>query len=434
MTIAVVGLGKIGLPLAAQIASTGQRVIGADRDPEVVGSVNRGIPPFPGEAGLEERMRTARYDGTLEAVVSTEDAVEAATTVMVAVPLLVDTEKRPIFDNLENATAAIGAAVRPNTLVAYETTLPVGTTRRFADELARRGGLSLGVDLFVCHSPERVSSGRVFADLRRYPKLIGGVDVPSADRAVTFYESILQFDDRPDLDRPSGVWDLGSAEAAEMTKLMEVVYRDVNIALANEFAAAAQSRGLDVTGLIEAANSQPFSNIHTPGIAVGGHCVPVYSHLYVAGDTNARLPAIAREVNDAMPAYGAALLAEALGGLDGRHVAVLGLAYRGGVKEDALSGTAPLVAELERLGASVEVHDPLYSSEEIRAAGFEPFDLGNPCDGAVIQTDHPEYAKLRRGDLSGVEAVLDGRRITDPADWSGVTWRAIGGESPHTTS
>src|SRR6185295_15091092 len=151
--------------------------------------------------------------------------------------------------------------------------------------------------------------------------------------AIGFYESALQFDDRNDLVHPNGVWNLGSTEAAELAKLAETTYRDINIAFANELARHADQHDIDIAQVIEACNSQPFSHIHQPGIAVGGHCIPVYPHFYLAGDPTAEVPAAARRVNDAMPAYAVARLGEHLGSLDGLTIAVLGLAYRGGVKE-----------------------------------------------------------------------------------------------------
>ena len=130
--------------------------------------------------------------------------------------------------------------------------------------------MSLGDDLFVAFSPERVYSGRVFADLRRYPKLVGGIDETSTKLAIDFYESVLQFDHRDDLTKPNGVWDLGNSEAAELAKLAETTYRDINIGFANELARHADQHDIDVAEVIEACNSQPFSHIHQPGIAVGG--------------------------------------------------------------------------------------------------------------------------------------------------------------------
>jgi nucleotide sugar dehydrogenase len=258
-------------------------------------------------------------------------------------------------------------------------------------------------------SPERVFTGRVFADLRKYPKLVGGIDGSSGLRGIDFYESVLDFDERADLERPNGVWDLGSAEAAEFAKLAETTYRDVNIGLANQFAKYADKIGVDVYKVIEACNSQPFSHIHQPGIAVGGHCIPVYPRLYLWNDPDATVVRAAREANTSMPEYAVRVVERELGTLQGRSVAVLGAAYRGGVKETAFSGVFPLVRALEERGAKVSVHDPMYTESEIASFGWIPYHPGEPIDAAVIQADHEEYSELDSSRLPGVQVVLNGR-------------------------
>lgn len=427
MNVCVVALGKIGLPLAVQFATKGHTVIGVDVNPATVDAVNAAQPPFPGEHDLAERLAAVRKAGRLEATTDTKAAVNASDAIVVVVPLVVDDALRADFTAIDAATAAIGSGLRAGTLVSYETTLPVGTTRqRFTPVLAAASGLQPGRDLFVAFSPERVSSGRIFADLRRYPKLVGGLDFESAARAVAFYEAMLDFDPRDDLARPNGVWDLGSAEAAELAKLVETTYRDVNIALANEFAMFADRVGIDVYGVIEAANSQPFSHVHQPGVAVGGHCIPVYPRFYLANDPGATLPAASRNVNLSMPAYAVELLAQALGSLEGCRVAVLGAAYRGEVKETAFSGVFAVVDELRRRGAQPVVEDPLYDDDELKQLGFEPYRLGERCDAAIIQTDHARYVELRPADLPGVRALVDGRRITSAANWVDIPRIVIG--------
>lgn len=429
MNICIVALGKIGLPLAVQCAWSGHTVRGADINRAIVDQVNAGIEPFPGEADLAERLRAVVDAGRLTATTDTAAAVAESEAVIVVVPLMVDDEGVPDFRAMDAATSDIARSLRPGTLVNYETTLPLGTTRnRFAPALVEGSGLTLGEDLFVCHSPERVYSGRIFADLRRYPKLVGGIDAESARRAVSFYEQILQFDDRPELSRPNGVWDLGSAEAAEFAKLAETTYRDVNIALANTFARTADAWGVDVYKVIEASNSQPFSHIHQPGIAVGGHCIPVYPRFYLSNDPGADVVRTARACNEGMPAYAVDRLIGLAGDLSGRRTVVLGAAYRGGVKETAFSGVFATVDELRSRGATVLVHDPLYTDEELADLGFDAYHLGEPVDAAVVQTDHAEYRELDPESLPGCRAVVDGRRALDPERWlaAGVAITAIG--------
>jgi|TARA_B100000959_G_scaffold191314_1_gene200008 nucleotide sugar dehydrogenase len=429
MRICVVGIGKIGLPIALQAASTGHQVIGADINLDLVNTVMSGNEPFPGEAHLLKHLSDALEAGLFTATTVTADAVSQSEAVIVAVPLVVDADLQPDFRALDAATAAIGSGLQPGTLVSYETTVPVGTTRgRFVPDLAARSGLVAGQDFFVCFSPERVFSGRIFADLRKWPKIVGGIDQESTDLATRLYESILKFDDRDDLDRPNGVWRVESAETAEMVKLAETTYRDINIALANEFSCYADRMGIRFESVIQAANSQPFSHIHRPGVAVGGHCIPVYPHLYAHGDSEARMPLLSRSINDAMPAYAVRRLQELVGDLGGRTVAVLGAAYRGGVKETAFSGVFPVVEELTQRGANPKVHDPLYSDEELRVLGFEPFQLGMACEGMLLQADHSDYQDLTIGDLPGVQGVVDGRGILDPAYWfdNSVAFAALG--------
>ncbi len=418
MNTAVVALGKIGLPLAVQIASKGHRVFGADISPAVVDLINKGEVPFPGETDLDTKLRDVVDGGLLTATTDTADAVAQSEAVIVVVPLMTDRLGSPDFRAMDAATVDISRGLRSGSLVSYETTLPVGTTRnRFRSMLEELTGMSVGTAVFLVHSPERVFSGRIFSDLRRYPKLVGGVDAASTSKGVEFYKSILDFDERTDLPRPNGVWAMDSAESAEMAKLAETTYRDVNIALANEFARFAESAGIDVNEVIEASNSQPFSHIHRAGVAVGGHCIPVYPRFYLAGDPNAILVATAREVNEAVPKRVVESVGQALGGLDRARVLILGVAYRGGVKETAYSGAFSLRDELTGAGAIPFASDPLYTPEELVSLGFAPFD-GQAVDALIVQADHPEYREIGPADFPGLRVVYDGRGILDESSWA----------------
>lgn len=428
MKIAVVGLGKIGLPLAVQYASRGHDVYGIDVDACLVSLVNAGTEPFPGEAELAVKLANVVGEGKLRATTDFSAGIPTADAVVVVVPLIVDdTTWEPDFRIMDSATRSVGEHLTSKTLVCFETTLPVSTTRnRLKPILETVSGLAEGADFHLVFSPERVLTGRVFTDLRRYPKLIGALSPTGAALAKDFYEAVLEFDERPDLARANGVWDLGSAEAAELVKLAETTYRDVNIALANQFALYARKTGIDIYGVIEAANSQPYSHIHRPGIAVGGHCIPVYPRLYLHNDPKATVVRAAREANAAMPKESIAILKELLGRpLAGLKAAVLGAAYRGGVKETAFSGVFGVVAELESQGATVSVHDPLYSDEELKKLGLEPYHLGDPTDVLVIQADHDEYRELTPKDFPTVAAVFDGRGVLTLEAWHSVRMSGI---------
>lgn len=429
MRIAVVALGKIGLPLAVQYAEKGHEVIGVDVNPKTVEAVNAGREPFPGEARLAEKLERLVPAGALRATTDYAEAIPGADAVVLVVPLFVNDETwEPDFAWMDGATRSLAEHLTAGTLVSYETTLPVGTTRnRWKPLIEEISGLEEGTDFHLVFSPERVLTGRVFADLRRYPKLVGGLDEAGTKAGIDFYEQVLDFDERSDLPRPNGVWDMGTAEAAEMAKLAETTYRDVNIGLANQFAVYADKAGFDIEKVIDACNSQPYSHIHRPGIAVGGHCIPVYPRLYLSTDPDASVVRTARTFNATMPDYVVGRAEEVLGDLSGLRVVVLGASYRGKVKETAFSGVFPTVEALRAKGAEVLVQDPMYTDEELAGFGWTAYHLGEPVDLAIVQADHPEYRDLTPDQLPGVRLLLDGRRATDPALWTGTPRLVIGG-------
>ncbi len=427
MKITVIGLGKIGLPLAAHFASRGNVVTGVDVNSEIIRLVNLGVEPFPGESGLEEILKEAVPAGRLTATNDYSLAIPSADVILVAVPLFVDAQHQPDFHSMDSATESIGAYLEKDTLVIYETTLPIGTTRkRWKPMLEQSSGLTEGKDFHIVFSPERVLTGRVFDDLKKYPKLIGALSPNGAKEAREFYEAVLDFDIRKELSKPNGVWDLGSAEAAEMAKLAETTYRDVNIALANQFALHAEEVGVDVYRVIEACNSQPYSHIHRPGISVGGHCIPIYPYLYSYTDTRADIVAAARKRNLSMPANAARALNEAVGSLKNKNVLVLGVSYRTGVKETAFSGVFSLVSELRNHGANVAVLDPQYSAEELDRLGLHELPNNSWPNSIVLHTDHPHFRDLTQADFPNVTHLYDGRNFLDDTKWAGSEVSKIG--------
>ena len=423
MKIAVIGLGHIGLPLAVQYAIRGHSVVGADINPHIVDAVNRGESPHLDEEALIEGVPRVWAAGNLRATTNTREAVQGAEAVVVIVPVVVDAARQIDFGQIDAATREIALGLQPGTLVLFETTLPVGTTRdRFGAMLAEGSGLELDDGFFLAFSPERVLVGRVFLDLRRYPKIVGGTSEESGRRAVAFYQAVL--------DEGTEVRPVANAETAEMTKLAETTYRDVNIALANEYARYAARRGIDVLEVIGAANSQPYSFIHQPGVGVGGHCIPVYPHFLFNGDPDLRLPPMARAINEEMAAWTVALAEERIGSLQGEPVVVLGIAYRADVREDAFSSAFRLRDVLKSSGARVYGHDPYFTDEHLRRMGFEPYDLDAPAEArvAILQAGHAAYRDLDPRAIPSLELFVDGRNALDraPFERAGVAYVGIG--------
>src|SRR6266567_164069 len=413
--VSIVGLGKIGLPLAVQYARHGRRVvIGCDVNLQVVEMVNAGISYVHGEPELAAEVADAVRKGLLSATSNVTEAVAQAGVVVVIVPVVIDAEHKVNFDAIDAATAAIGAGLQPGTLVIYETTLPVGTTaRRFGKSLEHAAKLRAGRDFLLAYSPERVKSGHIFRDLHTYPKVVGGIDERSTEAAVAFYTSVLD----------AKVITMASTEAAEFVKLIETAYRDVNIALANELACFADSHGLDVAGAIAAANTQPESHIHNPGVGVGGHCIPVYPYFLFSGleETGLRnhrselpmliLPRYARRINDSMAEYEAHRIEVEIGSLAQQSVLILGVAYRGNVRETAFTSAKLLRDALLEHGASVYVDDPLFSEEELHALGYTPQTIGleDEIRAIILQADHKVYQWFDFSRFKSCQVVLDGR-------------------------
>lgn len=421
-TVAVVGLGKIGLPLAVRYALSGMDVTGCDVAPGRVGDVNAGRNPIEGEAGLDEALTEVVAAGRLKATPDTTTAVRQADVVVIVVPLIALGDGKLDFSILDSVNEAMAPGLHSGITVIYETTLPVGTTRRFAATLAERSGLALGADLYVAFSPERVYSGRILADLRAYPKIVGGVDGPSGARAKVFYEQAL-----PGVP----IEEVPNAEAAELVKLAETTYRDINIAFANELARYASERGIEIDRVIDLANTQPFSHIHRPGAGVGGHCIPHYPRFLLYDGADAPLVRAAREINDAQPGWVVDRLEGALGGLAGRKVLVLGVSYREDVKETTSSPGVDIIRLLAARGADVSANDPFFTDEEVRAQGVSPSSLDalGSFDAVVLQAMHTAYRSMRWGAaLRPGQVVFDGRNALNPSEIaaSGATYLGVG--------
>ncbi len=424
-TVSVVGMGKIGLPLAAQFAGKGMHVIGCDVIPDVVETINGGHSHIHEEPGLEEAVAAAVATGTLRATTDTPAAVAESNVVVVIVPLMVAPDRSMEYHNLDAATRAIGRGLKSGTLVIYETTLPVGTTRRrLAPMLEQESGIKAGADFHLAFSPERVYSGRIFEDLRRYPKIVGGVDAASTDKAVDFYRGVLDAE----------VWPVENVETAEFAKLAETTYRDVNIALANQLAIYGASRDVNVAEAFKASNSQPFSHLHRPGIGVGGHCIPVYP-LFLTNDAGADELSLVRDgrrTNDHMAEVGVRQLEEALGGFASRKVLVLGASYREDVKELAFSTAILVVDLLHRAGAQVLINDPLFTLAELSDFEAEVVDLDSDsalgADAVIVQAWHREYRELDWRRFRNLRAVLDGRGAVeaDRVREAGARYLAVG--------
>lgn len=423
MRVALVGGGRMGLPLGCVFARHGAEVTICDINADLVDSIGAGRCPYD-EPGLPELIGELLRAGRLRATTDTAVAVAGAEVVVVIVPAHLNEDRYIDFSILQAASADVGKGLRQGTLVIYETTVAVGGTRRsLIPVLEKASGLRAGEDFQIAYSPERVKANLVLAQLRTTPKVVGGLDPASRARAVAFYGRYLR----------APIDDVGTIEAAEMTKLVGMLYRDVNIALANELAAFCEIAGVDFERVRSAANTDGEADLLSPGIGVGGHCTPVYPYFLTRESRRLglmqRISEAAREINDNQPARQLGRVAAAWKPLAGQRVHLLGLGFRPGVKVDTLSPAYALRDHLLCLDARVTLEDPYYSSEELAAAGFRAATV----EGAalvVLNTAHPEFAApdFRTWHAAGVEAVLDGRNFWQPGavESAGLLYFGIG--------
>jgi len=368
--LAVVGLGRAGLPLAAVIADSGFKVIGIDVDKKKCEMINRGVNPIPEETGLDELIK--KHAGkNLVATPRYEDAANCEVFIII-VPLFVDEGYNPDFRVLENAFRNIGKMLKKEDLVVLETTVPPMTTEIMARKwLEEESGLTLG-EFYLAYSPERIMTGYSISRLREFPKVVGGVDKESGMKAFEIYKNFV-----PNLHLVS------SARVAEFIKLMEGCYRDVNIALANELFKIANESGIDFYEARKYANHE-YCHIHLPSTGVGGHCIPVYPWFLIKGMEKrekfsyAKLLRTAREVNDEMVEYWAEkIIVECLKidkPLKDVKICIKGITFRKGVKELYNSRNLALAKLLMKKGLNVFVYDELFSRDEVEKMSLKWID------------------------------------------------------------
>lgn len=424
MKVAVIGAGKMGLPIACQLAGRGASVQACDVNPTLVATLNRGECPFE-EPGLASLLQRVVAEGRFTATTDTAKGVSESDVVIVIVPVLLTPERKADLRQIHAVSKQIGQSLKPGALVIFETTLPVGTTRSLIP-LLESGGKKAGMDFHLVFSPERVKSRFVLKFLVETPKVVGGLTPEAAAKATAFYREYLG----------APVMDVGSPEAAELVKLAGMVYRDVNIALANEIARYADAIGVEFGPIAAAANTDGEAALLTPGIGVGGHCTPVYPYFMLQDATqrgmHLELTDLGRRINDQQPRNILTRLESVWKPLKGRRVSILGLGFRPEVKEHTCSPAFQLRDALLERGANVELCDPLYSAEEIRALGFTPGDLtGETAPEAIILvTAHDAFLRLDFAALAkrGLQAAVDGRNVWDPleAKQCGVVYLGIG--------
>jgi UDP-N-acetyl-D-mannosaminuronic acid dehydrogenase len=430
--IYIVGMGYVGTSLSAVIADAGHSVTGVDIDTKLVETINQGECPIE-EGTITDRFEEYAKSGRITASTSYEGVADADTVIItVGTPL---EGANPDLTAVNAATEAIGNHLTPDTLVIFRSTLPAGATENELRIILNNvSGLKAGEEYSLAFCPERMAEGSAYKDLTTLPVVVGGFSDACQKKIETFWNEMGQ-----------DTVAVSSPTAAELTKLADNWWIDLNIALANELALLSEQLGVDALEVIHAANTLPKGehnvNILFPGSGVGGSCL-VKDPWFVAdlGEVHGldlETPRVSREVNDQMPGHVVGLADGALDGLENERIAVLGYAFKGGTDDTRNTPAKPIVERLRAHGADIRVTDPHVPDERIKdELEINPVELTvalENADAVILVTGHERYKDISPDlliDNVGSQSfvVVDGRHVFDPDDFAGtaVDYRGVG--------
>ena len=426
MRMLVVGSGYVGLPTAALFADAGFQVTAVDIKPEIIRDINEGLIKTH-EPGLNELVLRNVKAGTLNATSHLNADFGSTNIFIVCVQTPIDKHKRPDLSFLEGALQTIGANVKKEKIVVLGSTVPPHTMSRLVKpRLELLSGLRAGTDFYLAYAPERIAPRKALEEFVKGPRLVGGVEQNStrivAELFRTVCKRVLETD----------------ALTAEVTKLVENTFRDVNIAFANQLALICEQLEVDVLEVIRLANTHPRVNVHMPGPGVGGPCLPKDPYLLLSSAeyVGYNLVKVARQINDFMPKHVVKLILQALTNVskdvERSKIAILGTAYKANVDDPRLSPAACIIDRLKSLGAEVVVYDPRCNESFGAKRESSLLEVAKGADCLVVITDHKEFKSLNLQEIKKLmkskPAIIDGRRIVDcqTAENLGFTYYAIG--------
>jgi UDP-N-acetyl-D-glucosamine dehydrogenase len=413
--VAIVGAGYVGLPLAETFADAGKRVLLVEVVPELVEGINAGrshIEDVSSEA-LEEHVSNGHIAATLD-----YGELRQADAILIALPTPLTRQREPDLGYVERASESIAANLRPGHLVVLESTTYPGTTRDVVKPILERGsGLEAGKDFHLAMSPERVDPGRTDWTTKTTPKIVGGLTPDCTAAAAALYRSAVDT-----------VHEVSAPESAELTKLLENIYRSVNIALVNELAQLCDRMGIDVWEVVEAAATKPFGfQSFQPGPGLGGHCIPLDPY-YLSWkareyDFSARFIELAGEVNNNMPYFCRSVISQALNhglqrSVSGSRILIVGVAYKADIGDVRETPAEKLIQLLRTAGAEVSYHDPhVERFDGMTSSALEP----EAYDCVAIVTAHSaiDYSELVRR----AKVVVDFRNATRGHEVDGKVWK-----------
>lgn len=384
MKVCVIGLGYIGLPTAIMFALHGIDVHGVDINNNIIKSLQIGNAHIK-EKGLEEKLTSVIESKKL--TVSTTP--EKADVFIVTVPTPLTETKKVDLSYVIKAAQSLIPVLEKGNLIILESTVPPNTTKEIFANMFERSGFQIGKDLFIAYSPERVLPGRLFEELSKNDRVVGGIDEQSTIKAVNVYKTFLKGD----------IW-MTDATTAELVKLIENTYRDVNIALVNELAIIAEKLNLDIWEAIKLANNHPRVHLHVPGPGVGGHCIAIDPWFIIEQAPNeTKLISTARKVNESIPYRIVELIEQVVKHIDMPTITLLGLSYKANIDDIRESSSLVIYNELLKKNYNVKVHDPFIKNKLPNQVDDTVEAIKN-TDCLVLLTDHDLYKNLCLADYA----------------------------------
>lgn len=413
-SICVIGIGYVGLPTAAMFASKGHKVIGYDLNQKAVDALNKGEIIIE-EPGLGELVKQVVSEGNLT---GTTECPVGCDVYIIAVPTPINEDKTADMRFVESATRAIVPCVRKGAIVVLESTSPPRTVQDLMLPILKETGLELGEDLLVAHSPERILPGKVIEELRTNSRIVGGINEKSSLEVKKIYESFVE-----------GEIFITTSTTAEMCKLMENTFRDVNIALANELAKMSEELGVNCWDVIRMANQHPRVNILQPGPGVGGHCIALDPWFLVEKSRNAKLIHQARLNNDSMPEFVMNKIGGILGGLKDKTVTLFGVTYKPNIDDVRESPIMHLMDMLKDNGVNIRVCDP-HAAEKVE----NNYDIYDACEGTdivVLGVNHDQFKSVdfsKMAEKMANKVILDTRNFwnRDEVTKAGIEYILLG--------
>lgn len=398
MKICVVGLGYIGLPTASMFADHGHQVVGVDKNPAVIKALNEGKIIIE-ENHLDELVHRVVHRGALRG----SDTPEEADVFIVSVPTPITEEKKSDMAYVVSATESIAPFLKKGNLVILESTSPVGTVDTLMVPILEKSGLKIGEELYVGHSPERVIPGQILKELVYNDRIAGGINPSSAQKITELYQCFVK----------GNIYETDS-RTAELCKLSENTFRDINIAFANELAKICENLGINAWEVIELCNKHPRVNIHQPGPGVGGHCIAVDPWFIVEKQPEtANIIQLCRNTNDSMPGYVANRIRDILAGVKDPKVAILGVTYKPNVDDMRESPIIKLVSLLRGHGISVTVYDPFVKGQP--GITNDIMEAAKDSDLLLLGVHHDEFKQL---DFEALGKVMRHRNFFDTRNFA----------------